>query len=176
MEGRGNQPEGQGVRAMIVQLSGPWAIVINIAAWLVIHLGVSTWTARMRADSFDPQSWLYRRRTWERGGRVYKRLLKVKKWKRLLPDGAVVFKGGFRKKHLGKADAPYIRRFVLETCRAEFTHWVMLLFALIFFLWNDWWIGLIMVAYGLAVNMPCIITQRYNRIRLQRMYERYRRS
>jgi len=161
---------------MIVQLSGPWAIVINIVVWLVIHLGVSMSTARMRPDSFNPQSWLYRRRTWERGGKTYKAYLKVKKWKRLLPDGAAVFRGGFTKKHLGSADAAYIQRFILETCRAEFTHWVILLFALIFFLWNDWWIGLIMIAYGLAANMPCIITQRYNRIRLKRVYERCERG
>jgi glycosyl-4,4'-diaponeurosporenoate acyltransferase len=157
---------------MIFHLSGPWAIAVDIAVWLVIHLGVVMVTARMRPDFFNPESWLYRQRTWERGGKIYKSLLKVKKWKRLLPDGAAVFKGGFRKKHLGRADAAYIRRFILETCRAEFTHWVIFLFALIFFLWNDWWIGLIMVAYGLATNMPCIVTQRYNRIRLKRVYKR----
>jgi glycosyl-4,4'-diaponeurosporenoate acyltransferase len=157
---------------MIVQLSGPWAIVINITVWLVINLGVGMSTARMKPDSFNPQSWLYRQRIWERGGKTYKARLKVKKWKRLLPAVAAVVKGGFRKKHLENADAAYVWRFILETCRAEFTHWVIFLFALIFFLWNDWWIGLIMVAYGLATNIPCIITQRYNRIRLKRVYER----
>lgn len=158
---------------MIVHLSGPWAIVINITVWLMINLGVGMSTARMQPNSFNPQSWLYRQRIWERGGKTYKARLKVKKWKRLLPAVAAVFKGGFRKKHLGNADTAYVRRFILETCRAEFTHWVILLFSLIFFLWNDWWIGLIMVAYGLATNMPCIVTQRYNRMRLERMYARY---
>ncbi len=161
---------------MIFYLSGLWAIAIDVAVWLVIHLGVVMSAARMRPDSFNRGSWLYRQRTWERGGRTYKSLLKVKKWKRLLPDGAVVFKGGFRKKHLGSADAAYVQRFILETCRAEFTHWVIFLFALIFFVWNDWWIGLIMVAYGFVTNMPCIVTQRYNRIRLERVYERCERS
>ena len=130
----------------------------------------------MQPNSFNPQSWLYRQRIWERGGKTYKARLKVKKWKRLLPAVAVVVKVGFRKKHLGNADAAYVRRFILETCRAEFTHWVIFLFSLIFFLWNDWWIGLIMVAYGLATNMPCIVTQRYNRMRLERMYARYNRD
>jgi len=161
---------------MIVQLSGPWAIVINIIVWLVINLGVGMLTARMQLNSFNPQSWLYRQRIWERGGKTYKVRLKVKKWKRLLPAVAAVVKGGFRKKHLGNADGAYVRRFILETCRAEFTHWVIFLFSLIFFLWNDWWIGLIMVAYGLATNMPCIVTQRYNRMRLERMYARYNRG
>jgi len=161
---------------MIVHLSGPWAIVINITVWLVIHLGVGMSTPRMRPNLFNPQSWLYRQRNWERGGKTYKSLLKIKKWKRLLPDGVAVFKGGLRKKHLDKTDAAYVQRYIVETCRAEFTHWVIFLFAFIFFVWNDWWIGLIMVAYGLATNMPCIIAQRYNRVRLQRMYERYNRD
>jgi glycosyl-4,4'-diaponeurosporenoate acyltransferase len=160
---------------MIVHLSGPWAIVINITVWLVINLGVGMSTARMQLNAFNPQSWLYRQRIWERGGKTYKARLKVKKWKRLLPAVAAVVKGGFSKKHLGNADAAYVWRFILETCRAEFTHWVIFLFSPIFFLWNDWWIGLIMVGYGLATNMPCIVIQRYNRIRLERMYARYNR-
>jgi glycosyl-4,4'-diaponeurosporenoate acyltransferase len=161
---------------MIVHLYGPWAIVINIIVWLVINLGVGMSTARMQLNSFNPQSWLYRQRIWERGGKIYKARLKVKKWKRLMPAVAAVVKVGFRKKHLGNADAAYVRRFILETCRAEFTHWVIFLFSLIFFLWNDWWIGLIMVAYGLATNMPCIAIQRYNRMRLERIYARYNRD
>lgn len=161
---------------MIVQLSGPWAVVINIIIWLVINLSVGMSTARMRLHSFNPQSWLYRQRIWERGGKTYKARLKVNKWKRLLPAVAAVVKGGLRKKHLGNADAAYVRRFILETCRAEFTHWVIFLFSFIFFLWNEWWIGLIMVAYGLATNMPCIVTQRYNRMRLGKMYARYNRN
>jgi glycosyl-4,4'-diaponeurosporenoate acyltransferase len=161
---------------VIFHLSGPWAIAINITVWLVIHLGVGMSTARVGPDSFNPESWLYRQRTWEKGGKTYKSLFKVKKWKRLLPDGVAVFKGGLRKKHLEKTDAAYVERYILETCRAEFTHWVIFLFALIFFVWNDWWIGLIMLAYGLATNIPCIIAQRYNRMRLERVYERCKRG
>jgi glycosyl-4,4'-diaponeurosporenoate acyltransferase len=157
-------------------MSGPWAIAVNTAVWLVIHLVVGMSAPRMSPSLFNPQSWLYRQRTWERGGRTYKSALKVKKWKRLLPDGVGVFKGGLNRKHLEKADRGYLDRHILETCRAEFTHWVILLLALIFFVWNEWWIGLIMVAYGLATNMPCIIAQRYNRMRLQRIRERHNRD
>lgn len=63
----------------------------------------------------------------------------------------------------------YLERFVRETCRGEAVHWVVFACALLFFLWNPWWIGLIMVAYAAAVNVPCIIAQRYNRIRLVRL-------
>jgi glycosyl-4,4'-diaponeurosporenoate acyltransferase len=123
----------------------------------------------MRADSFNPESWLYRRRNWEGDGRPYQYIVRIKTWKRLLPDGAAVSAGGFRKKRLANRDVAYIRRFILETCRAELTHWLIFAFAVVFFIWNDWWIGMIMIAYGSLVNLPCILTQRYNRIRLMRV-------
>lgn len=158
---------------MIFHLPSLWTIVIDFVVWLVIHVGVSMSTAKIRPDSFNPESWLYRERLWERDRRIYQSLLRIKTWKGLLPDGAAVSKSGFRKKHLGNPDAVYIRRFILETCRAELTHWVIFVFSVVFFIWNDWWIGMIMIAYGLVVNMPCIVTQRYNRIRLKRMYSSY---
>jgi glycosyl-4,4'-diaponeurosporenoate acyltransferase len=39
----------------------------------------------------------------------------------------------------------------------------------IFFLWNVWWGGVIMVVYLLFANIPCILLQRYNRARLMRV-------
>jgi glycosyl-4,4'-diaponeurosporenoate acyltransferase len=91
---------------MIFHLSGPWAIVINIGVWLAIHLGVGMSAPRLRPNSFNPQSWLYRQRIWERGGRTYRSALKVKKWKRLLPDGVGVFKGGERRSSILRETYP----------------------------------------------------------------------
>ena len=42
----------------------------------------------------------------------------------------------------------------------------------VFFLWNPWWADLVMVAYALAANLPCILAQRYNRLRFQRLLAR----
>jgi glycosyl-4,4'-diaponeurosporenoate acyltransferase len=155
---------------MIFHLSSVWAVAIDFMVWLVIHVGVSASIANIRPESFYPESWLYGERNWERNGRAYQAFFKIKTWKRLLPDGAAVCKSGFRKKHLNNTNADYGRRFILETCRAELTHWVIFVFSIIFFIWNDWWIGLIMIVYGFVVNVPCIVTQRYNRIRLRRIY------
>ncbi len=157
---------------MIFHLPSVWTIALDFIVWLVIHLGVSISVARIKPDAFDRESWLYRGRSWEREGKVYKAFLGVRKWKRVLPDGAAVFKSGFRKKHLRNQDAVYIHRFITETCRAELAHWVIFVFAFPFFIWNDWWVGMIMVAYALIANMPCIIAQRYNRARLRRFDRR----
>ena len=94
---------------------------------------------------------------------------KIKKWKDWLPDGAEVSRKAFRKKHLLNADSPYIRIFISETCRAEILHWIIFLFGFIFFVWNPWYVGIIMIIYAAITNIPCILTQRYNRIRLNRL-------
>jgi len=120
-------------------------------------------------DSFNPSGWLYRKCSWEKNGLIYVRLFKVKAWKKCLPDGAALFKNGFQKKQMRETNQSYIRAFIKETCRAEFTHWIVLLCGFLFFLWNLWWVGIIMIIYAAAANLPCIITQRYNRIRLQRL-------
>ena len=155
---------------MIFYLSSLLNILIDILAWLMIHVSISLLIDKIQPDSFNPESWLYKERKWEVGGRIYQRCFKIKTWKGLLPDGAALTKNKFRKKHLGNPDVIYIRRFIAETCRAELIHWVIFIFSPFFFIWNEWWIGMIMIAYGFAVNVPCIITQRYNRIRLKRIY------
>lgn len=149
-----------------------WTVLIDIAAWLVIHFGVSWAFSQPPATFFNPDHWLMRERAFEKDGRVYKSLFKVKAWKGRLPDGAALFKKGFRKKKMAESGPQYVELFIRETCRAEATHWVAFFFAFIFFIWNLWWVGLVMVVYAVAANAPCIITQRYNRIRFRRVLRR----
>jgi hypothetical protein len=66
----------------------------------------------------------------------------------------------------------HLHRFIRETWRGELCHWCALGCAPVFFLWNPWWADLIMVGYGLLANLPCILAQRYNRLRLQRLLSR----
>ena len=156
---------------MLFHLPRVWVIILDIVMWVVIHMGVSYIVTRMPVRYFNPEAWLYKKRRWEREGRIYEALFQVKTWKGLLPDGAAIFKGGFTKKTLGKSDTAYLQRFLKETCRGELAHWITFLCSPIFFLWNLWWVGFIMIGYALIVNMPCIITQRFNRIRLRRILE-----
>ena len=153
---------------MVFHLPSIWTISIDIIVWLFIHVGVSASISRKNEGAFNPESWLYRERDWEKNGKIYQSILQVKGWKGLLPDGAALFRNSFRKKRLKKPDAAYVQRFIIETCRAELTHWIVFAFSVIFFIWNIWWVGIIMIAYAFMVNIPCVITQRYNRIRLKR--------
>ena len=154
---------------MIYHLATPITIIIDIVAWFVIHMSVSYIMTRQPLSAFEPDSWLYRQRSWEKNGRIYERLFRLKSWKKKLPDGAAVFKNGFEKKRLKETGQRYLQDFISETCRAELTHWIVFLFGFIFFVWNIWWVGIIMIIYAAVANIPCIITQRYNRIKLRRI-------
>lgn len=158
----------------LIHLPTFWTIVIDFVIWFIIHIGVVAFMVRIPHYHFNPNHWLYRRRSWEREGELYRDILKIKKWKRHLPDGAR-FLGqlGFQKKQLKEKSETYLRTFWVETCRAEMTHWIFILFAPFFFLWNPLWVGFFMIVYALTENIPFILVQRYNRYRFARLLDRY---
>jgi glycosyl-4,4'-diaponeurosporenoate acyltransferase len=150
-----------------------WTVVIDFIAWFIIHLGVVFVLVRIPTEYFNPGHWLYRGRKWEKDGNIYIKIFKVKKWKERLPDGARFARGRiFPKKRLERRTEEYCRLFLRETCRAELTHWILILFAFPFFLWNKPGVGFFMIFYALAENLPLIIAQRYNRCRLRRILAR----
>lgn len=137
----------------------------NFLGWPLLQMTIAYAATRFPSRLFSDDCWLTTPRSWERNGQFYVGQLAVREWKRLLPDGAAWF-GGFSKKKIGSRDPAYLARFVLETRRSEMAHWCMLCCFPIFFFWNPAWACLVMTGYGLAANLPCIIVQRYNRIKL----------
>jgi glycosyl-4,4'-diaponeurosporenoate acyltransferase len=150
-----------------------WTVALDIFAWFVIHMSVVLFMIRLPRDRFNPNGRLFRVKSWEKGGRVYDKLFRIKHWKSILPDGAKWMKGrGFPKKQLASRDMHYLQSFFVETCRAELTHWIIILFAPFFFLWNKTFVGWIMIFYALAENLPLIMAQRYNRSRLAVLFRK----
>ena len=154
----------------LIYLPTSWTIMVDIIAWFIIHMGVSYLITCIPAQDFNPGSWLCQSRKWERGGSLYQKIFHIKKWKGYLPDGAALAGNrGFPKKHLKDHSSAYLTTFLIETCRAEINHWIILLFAPLFFLWNPFWVGVFMIFYALVENIPLIMAQRYNRYRLKRV-------
>ncbi|NLB98875.1 MAG: glycosyl-4,4'-diaponeurosporenoate acyltransferase, partial [Lactobacillales bacterium] len=91
-------------------------------------------------------------------------------WKRKLPEGSSIIKSSYNKKHLQGTDKQTFEKFIIETKRAELTHWLLIPPAFVFFIWNPLWAGLVMVLYACVVNIPFILIQRYNRPRLERVH------
>ena len=140
-----------------------WTAVFDFTVWAIIHMGYAYLITMVPLRLFNPRKSLFKMRSWEKSGQIYQKLFHVKKWKKKLPDGAALFQKGFKKKRLKSRNPLYLERFLRETCRAELAHWMVLAAVPLFFLWNPLWAGYVNVAYALIVNLPCIITQRYNR-------------
>ena len=157
---------------MLIELSIAWIVVLNVAGWLAIQLGFAWAFTQMPVTWFNPGNASPR----EAGGRFYERVFRIKAWKDRLPDAAHWFGGGFAKGTLAGTQHDYLRRFIRETWRGELCHWAAVACAPVFFLWNPWWSDLIIVAYALAANLPCILAQRYNRARFQRLLTRLKAS
>jgi len=154
------------------ELPAALVVALDFVAWLAIHLGAAWVGTNLPSSVFADDSWLYRTRSWERDGELYVRVFRVGLWKRLLPDGAAIIRRGFPKRYLRDRSDVYLEDFRRETRRAELTHYLAMLPAPVFFVWNPWPVGIFMLAYAAATNLPCVVTQRYNRLRLGRVLAR----
>ncbi len=140
--------------------------LVDAAVWAVWS-GVCGYVAhRVPSALLAHDGPLLRLRPFERDGRFYERVLRIKRWKDVLPEAGDLFRGGFSKRRVVHHNRGYLERFVVETRRAELAHWPILALGPVFFAWNPWWLGLVMVGYGIAADLPCILVQRYNRARL----------
>lgn len=137
--------------------------IANLLGWPFIHVGIGFVALRLPSSLFAHDTWITVQRPWERDGRFYRDWLAIRRWKSLLPDGAP-WLGGSAKKMACFRHPFYLAQFLVETRRAEVAHWTMLCCFPLFFLWNPPWARVVMTAYALAANLPCILAQRYNRI------------
>jgi len=158
---------------MLVELSGIWLVLLNAAAWVAVQLGVAYLCCRIPIERLDHRRWLFRTREWEQGGAVYQALLRIRKWKSLLPSGGRALGAGFSLAHVESRERGYLQRWAAESCRAELTHWLAMAPTALFVLWNPP-VGLVAnVVYAIAANVPCILVQRYNRPRVLAILERH---
>ena len=98
-------------------------------------------------------------------GHFYEKYFLIRRWKHLLPDGAPWF-NGFPKKKLQSTEPDYLRKFILETRRGEFSHWVQWLLITGFVVWNPFPANLVIIMYAAITNVPCLVNLRHSRQRL----------
>ncbi len=152
-----------------------WTIVLCFVVWIVINLSAAYICLYLPDKVFNPRSFFFRSHPFEKDGQIYEDIFKVKRWKQLLPDGGGLWKKrGYKKRHLKDFSDENLERFLIEACRGELTHWLSILSSWIFGLFlpapSTW----AMLVYALIANLPCIIAQRYNRPRFERLLEKTR--
>lgn len=147
-------------------------IALDAGAWVAVQVTAGYVVHRLAPARLDSDGWLFRERAFERRGRLYSRRLKVDRWKSALPEAGALFAGGVDKRRLTGRSGPELAAYARETRRAELGHWLAMAAAPLFLLWNPWYAEVVVVVYALAVNAPCIVALRYNRIRVTRVLGR----
>lgn len=150
-------------------------ILLFFVIWAVAPLLLALVCLRLPDSLFDPSRFLWRAHQWEQEGRFYETVFHVRGWKHLLPDGGGVWKNrSYKKRNLTDYSEENLHRFLIETARGELTHWLGIFPFWVFGLFAPPFVVWIMLLYALAVNLPCIVAQRYNRPRvavlMKRMY------
>jgi glycosyl-4,4'-diaponeurosporenoate acyltransferase len=153
----------------VLQLPALGILAANALVWGIAQSASGLAVHRLPTSRLQRDGRLLRLAAVEDGGRLYDRVLGVRRWKDHLPEAGDLFRGGVSKRRLPPGDDGGVERFAVETRRAELGHWLSLTCLPLFPLWNPPIGVALMVAYGVAVNLPCIVVQRYNRGRCQRL-------
>ena len=99
--------------------------------------------------------------------RFYERSCHIKKWKDLVPSA-----GPFDKRNLKDDSLEYLSVFILETVRAEVAHVSCIIASMMILLSSPLGVSPEMALFFLIINLPCIMIQRCNRPRLERILRR----
>ena len=153
----------------VVHLTDAQTIVVDIVAWGLIHAGSGYLVHRLPVAWLSVDRWLFAERPVEQGGRLYRKGMRIDRWKDRVPEAGALFAGGVSKRTVTRAGDGGLERFVVETRRAELGHWLAAAPGPLFALWNPPAVVPVMIAYGLVVNLPFIAVQRYNRLRATRV-------
>lgn len=150
-------------------------ILVDVVAWGVFHTVTGYAAHRLDDHRLARDGWLLRQRSFEDGGRWYRRRLRIHRWKDRLPEAGDLFSGGMSKRELPTYDLAGLQVFARETRRAELAHWWAMACGPLFVLWNPPLAAALLVTYGVVVNLPFIVIQRYNRFRIDALVARLER-
>lgn len=145
---------------------------VNLLIFILVSVAMTIICEKMPSSIYNYKKWLFREKKWEHGGRLYEHLFGVKRWKSKLPDISDFMKWRFNKKHLAESGSDYLSIFLTESCKSEFTHWMIILSTLLFRFWSDFTSTLFFLVLASLLNLPYIIIQRYNRPRLIHLLKR----
>ncbi len=147
-------------------------ISICFLVWPTIQISVAIISRTLPDRFFKNDNFIFKSYLFEQNGKLYERYFKIKRWKKFLPDGSAITGVGVKKKHLYDKSQKGLELFIIESCRAEFLHLASIPPFIIFGLFCPPYVVLLMLLYALAVNLPCILAQRYNRPRIIKFLER----
>lgn len=153
----------------IIFLSPLLTLILDILAWLVFNLGISFLCSRIPDRCLNPQGRFFMASRWEKEGQIYEQLFHVRTWKQRIPNGAKMFDANLSLEKLPDRRPESLDHWLKESIRAEICHWLLILPGLLFFLWNPYPVGWVMLLFAFLFNIGPIILQRFNRPRLRKL-------
>lgn len=159
---------------MILHVNDAVAIVLSSLTWMAVSFAVGYRAVRWTPAWLDRTGPFTTIRSWEADGAFWQRTLAVGRWKDRVPDAGGFFAGGRPKGSVGSRATERLEDFRRETVRAERVHWLILCSTPIHLLWCRPVLAASMVVFGLALNVPFIVIQRFNRGRIDRLLARRR--
>lgn len=145
-------------------------ILSNALLWGIFHLLISALMLNFNIHKLSQFNWLFNTYHFEQSGETWNKIFKIKKLKGKLPESTVIMPGSFDSSQMHDTSPETLNNYISETNRAELTHWLSILPAPLFFLWNPRNYWALHLMYALLSNMPFILAQRYNRPRLRKLY------
>ena len=119
---------------------------------------------------FHYDAWPYKPYAWEEDGMFYNRVLRIRKWRKYLPDKSKAVKSMYRKSLGTRFSESHVERLIQESCVAEFVHLMLILSSPFIAAFMD---GRAALFCGIAFavgNVPFVLIQRYNRPKLIKLY------
>ncbi|MCI2774320.1 glycosyl-4,4'-diaponeurosporenoate acyltransferase [Staphylococcus petrasii] len=138
--------------------------------WFTTQMVLASVGTKLPHTFFTKYSQLFKSFSWEKEGKIWNDLFKINKWKHYIPEGSQLNQNIYNKKQLTSFNLNDLHTMIIEMRRAEFVHWLSML-PVLAFLKVPTYIKIINVSYVILANLPIIITQRYNRPRLEKVYQ-----
>lgn len=153
---------------MFIPLPTSTALIVTAFAWPIWGLFVGWWYRRKSFAQLQDSRRTRHLKKFEKGGSWYEQRLGIKKWKDALPETGG-WKGSLSKRRLHGVTREELLEFAEECHRGELTHWAILGFSPVTFIWTKGWLFGLSCAVGLAASLPFIAVLRYNRCRIGRI-------
>ncbi len=150
----------------IIKMSFLKKLAADIGIFAVLSIVITLLSFILPYSCFHYENWMFKQRKWEKNGKFYQNIFKVKLWKDKLPELADFIKFAFPKKFIKEFKGEFLSKYIKESCRAELVHWIIIYSSIIFLFFNDISTFIIMVIIDVMLNIPFIIIQRYNRPRI----------
>ena len=72
----------------IIFLPQGLTILLCFIVWPILQVSAALLCTRLPDRFFDYAAWFYRAHRWENDGELYEQWLRVRRWKKYLPDGS----------------------------------------------------------------------------------------